>query len=156
MIKVSNVFHKVGDKLILRDVSVDIPRNGITALIGPNGAGKSTVLSLIARLEPLQSGRIDVDDLEVAERKQAAVLNNRKVSLPGARCHHRGGGPVPGLGELHVGFPPLRQRGALIVRSAVDEVEERVPWLYQRHPHVEGREHRGVFNADDPGAHNDQ
>lgn len=65
MIKVSNVFHKVGDKLILRDVSVDIPRNGITALIGPNGAGKSTVLSLIARLEPLQSGRIDVDDLEV-------------------------------------------------------------------------------------------
>jgi len=65
MIKIENLSHAYGAARILKDVSLDIPKGGVTALIGPNGAGKSTLLSLIARLEPMKSGRITVDDLEV-------------------------------------------------------------------------------------------
>lgn len=50
---------------VLRDIDVTLRAGGVTALIGPNGAGKSTLLSLVARLIPLQRGRIMVDDLQI-------------------------------------------------------------------------------------------
>lgn len=65
MIKITDVSHRIAGKSILKDVSVEIPRHGITALIGPNGAGKSSLLSLIARLVPLQAGAVHVDDLQL-------------------------------------------------------------------------------------------
>ncbi|GKY89132.1 iron ABC transporter ATP-binding protein [Sinisalibacter aestuarii] len=65
MIRIENVSFAHGAAPVLHDISLDIPRGGITALVGANGAGKSTLLSLIARLAPLQGGRIVVDDLEV-------------------------------------------------------------------------------------------
>ena len=49
----------------VENVSPALPKGGLTALIGPNGAGKSTLLSLIARLLPLQAGRIAVNGLPV-------------------------------------------------------------------------------------------
>ncbi|WP_375688614.1 ABC transporter ATP-binding protein [Pseudooceanicola sp. LIPI14-2-Ac024] len=67
MILVENVSHRIGASDILHDVSLSLPRGGLTALIGPNGAGKSTLMSLIARLQPLRQGRITVDGLEVGQ-----------------------------------------------------------------------------------------
>lgn len=40
----------------VRDVSLDIPKNRITALIGPSGCGKSTVLRCFNRLNDLING----------------------------------------------------------------------------------------------------
>ncbi|MBW6422570.1 ATP-binding cassette domain-containing protein [Rhizobium sp. XQZ8] len=65
MIRIENVSLKHGAASILYDISLDIPKGGITALIGPNGAGKSSLLSLIARLQPLQSGKISIDGFPV-------------------------------------------------------------------------------------------
>ena len=65
MIRVENVSLKHGSAPILHDISLEIPKGGITALIGPNGAGKSSLLSLIARLQPLQTGRISIDGFPV-------------------------------------------------------------------------------------------
>jgi len=42
----------------LFDVSVSIPRGGITAIVGPNGAGKSTLLKTIFGLTRVYSGRV--------------------------------------------------------------------------------------------------
>ncbi|WP_109466120.1 iron ABC transporter ATP-binding protein [Albibacillus kandeliae] len=77
MITIRGVSYEIQGQPILRDIDLDLPRGGVTALIGPNGAGKSTLLSLIARLKKLQSGRIGVDDLEVgkcSDRDLAKVL----------------------------------------------------------------------------------
>ncbi len=65
MIKIEGVSLTLQGTAILRDVSVTLPKGGLTALVGPNGAGKSSLLSLIARLQPFQSGRIAVDGLPV-------------------------------------------------------------------------------------------
>lgn len=65
MISIRNVNHKIGKSNILHDINVDIPATGITAIIGPNGAGKSTLLGLIARLTPLQSGHIKIDNANI-------------------------------------------------------------------------------------------
>ncbi|SCY56548.1 ABC transporter ATP-binding protein [Microvirga guangxiensis] len=65
MIEISNVRKNYGDTIVVRDVSLQIPRKGITSIIGPNGAGKSTLLSMISRLLPLSAGTVTVDGLDV-------------------------------------------------------------------------------------------
>jgi sulfate/thiosulfate transport system ATP-binding protein len=60
MIRASNVSKNFGDFVALRDVSVDIPGGGLTALLGPSGGGKSTLLRIIAGLEQPDSGTIEI------------------------------------------------------------------------------------------------
>lgn len=67
MIEVSNVCKSYGDTIVVRDVSLQIPRQGITSIIGPNGAGKSTLLSMISRLVPMSTGTVTVDGLDVSQ-----------------------------------------------------------------------------------------
>ena len=65
MIAISDLRHTIGSAPVLADISLTLPKGRVIALIGPNGAGKSTLLSLIARLIPIQTGRITVDELTV-------------------------------------------------------------------------------------------
>ncbi|TNC66607.1 ABC transporter ATP-binding protein [Rubellimicrobium roseum] len=66
MIEIDGVSHAIGGQPILSDVTLRLPKGGVTALIGPNGAGKSTLLSLMARLQRLERGAIRFDGLDVA------------------------------------------------------------------------------------------
>lgn len=65
MIEIHDVSLRLQGKPILHDIDLVLPKGGITALVGPNGAGKSSLLSLIARLQPLQRGTITVDGFAV-------------------------------------------------------------------------------------------
>lgn len=87
MIRIDHVSLHYGKTRILNDISVALPKGGITALIGPNGAGKSSLLGLIARLQPLQGGSISVDDRSIAStptrelaRKLAILRQDNQVA----------------------------------------------------------------------------
>ena len=54
-----------GSAVIVKDVSVRLYEGDCVALIGHSGCGKSTVLSMIAGLTPVTSGRIVIDGHEV-------------------------------------------------------------------------------------------
>ena len=45
-----------GNTQALKNVSIDIPEHGITALIGPSGCGKSTFLKTLNRMNDLVNG----------------------------------------------------------------------------------------------------
>lgn len=81
MISIRGVTHRYGDKTILADVELDIAAGGVTALVGANGAGKSTLLNLVARLMPVQQGRITVDGLDVGT-VPGRVLARKLAILP--------------------------------------------------------------------------
>ena len=66
MIIVEGLSHQIGSVPILHNIQTRLPEARLTALIGPNGAGKSTLMRLIGRLEPLQSGRIIIDNHDLA------------------------------------------------------------------------------------------
>ncbi|MFC7705876.1 ABC transporter ATP-binding protein [Plastorhodobacter daqingensis] len=85
MIEISGVSHSIGAARILHDVSLQLPAGGITALVGPNGAGKSTLLHLIARLDPVQAGRITVDGLDV--NRTPTGLLARKLAILAQQTH---------------------------------------------------------------------
>lgn len=54
-----NALHKAYSSTIaLRDVTIQIPREGIFGLLGPNGAGKSTLIRIINQIIAQDSGEI--------------------------------------------------------------------------------------------------
>ena len=60
VLKVDKADIYYGNYRAVRDVSIDIPKNKVTAFIGPSGCGKSTILRCFNRLNDLIHGfRID-------------------------------------------------------------------------------------------------
>ncbi len=60
---VADRLHKAfGDRVLIDDLSFELPRNGIVGVIGPNGVGKTTLFKAIVGLEPLTSGTLDIGE----------------------------------------------------------------------------------------------
>jgi energy-dependent translational throttle protein EttA len=51
-----------GDKLLIEDLSFDLPPGGIVGIIGPNGAGKTTLFKMITGQEQPDAGTLTVGD----------------------------------------------------------------------------------------------
>ena len=49
-------------RVLIKDLSFTLPRNGIVGVIGPNGVGKSTLFKTIVGLEEADSGSVEVGD----------------------------------------------------------------------------------------------
>lgn len=67
MIKVSNIVKKYFDKVILEDISLEIPKQKMISFIGSNGAGKSTLISIISRTLAKNSGEVFIDNKELKD-----------------------------------------------------------------------------------------
>ena len=57
----------------VRGVTLHAADGRITAVLGPNGAGKTTTLRMVAALLQPDSGRIEVDGIDVAARPREAL-----------------------------------------------------------------------------------
>ncbi len=56
-----------GDRLILKDVSLEIPSRTFTSIIGPSGSGKTTLVDLITGLFQPVNGRVLIDGTPLPE-----------------------------------------------------------------------------------------
>ncbi|MGG4503223.1 ABC transporter ATP-binding protein [Paenibacillus polymyxa] len=79
MVEVKNVTKRYGNKNVVEQVSVTVPKGTITSFIGPNGAGKSTLLSMISRLTDSDEGEILIDGQAVNLTKSEELA--RKISI---------------------------------------------------------------------------
>jgi len=70
---VSGVSHSFGEKRVLDNVSVTVPRGTFAVLLGLNGAGKSTLFALITRLYDNVSGQIRILGHDVRRTPGAAL-----------------------------------------------------------------------------------
>jgi ABC-type Mn2+/Zn2+ transport system ATPase subunit len=62
-----------GDKVVLRDLTFNIPHGSRVAVVGPNGAGKSTLFKALVGLLPLASGRILVHGQPLGNHKDCVA-----------------------------------------------------------------------------------
>lgn len=58
------------NRLVLDDISLDLPAGTLVALVGPNGAGKSTLLKAILELIPRIAGTVQVFGLNYGHNRQ--------------------------------------------------------------------------------------
>ncbi len=83
-VRVTGLIKRFGSRrevLAVDSVSFQAPERGITSLLGPSGSGKSTVLRLVAGLESLDGGAVeihghDVTATPVRERQVGFVFQN--------------------------------------------------------------------------------
>jgi ATP-binding cassette ChvD family protein len=72
----TNLSKGFGERLLIEDLSFDLPRAGIVGVIGANGAGKTTLFKMITGAEQPDSGK-----LEVGETVQLAYVDQSRDAL---------------------------------------------------------------------------
>ena len=60
VVEVKNLSKGFGDRLLIDNLSLSLPRGGIVGIIGPNGAGKTTLFRMLTGQEKPDSGEIRV------------------------------------------------------------------------------------------------
>jgi sulfate-transporting ATPase len=60
VIELKNVTKSFGDRLLIDDLSINIPPGAIVGIIGPNGAGKSTLFKMITGQEKPDKGEVNI------------------------------------------------------------------------------------------------
>ncbi len=62
VIQAEHLCKAFGDRVLIDDLSFNLPRNGIVGVIGPNGVGKTTLFKMIMGLEPVDSGTLEIGE----------------------------------------------------------------------------------------------
>lgn len=115
------------DNHALHDISIDIPKNSVTAFIGPSGCGKSTFLRCLNRMNDLIptcriEGNVNIDGQDIYKKETDVVDLRKRVGMVfqkpnpfpmsifdniayGPRIHGMGKKKMPGIVEnaLHSG-----------------------------------------------------
>ncbi len=78
LVELDHVTFGYGDRIILRDVSLSVPRGKVTALMGVSGGGKTTVLRLIGGQVKAQSGQVRFDGADVGQMSSAQLYDARR------------------------------------------------------------------------------
>lgn len=80
----SKIYGKEEAKVVaLNQVDLHIQKGEFVAIVGASGSGKSTLLHMIGGVDTPTSGKIIIDDVDIAtlKEKELAVFRRRKVGL---------------------------------------------------------------------------
>ena len=82
VIEVDDISKRMGDKVLIENLSFSIPPGAIVGVIGPNGAGKSTLFRMITGQEQPDSGEISFGDtvqLSYVDQSRDSLDANKTV-----------------------------------------------------------------------------
>ncbi|MCX7737317.1 MAG: phosphate ABC transporter ATP-binding protein PstB [Candidatus Kapabacteria bacterium] len=85
-IKIESLSVSYGNKPALKDVSLNISKNQVTALIGPSGCGKTTFLKTINRLNDFNdsikiSGKVLIDGVDIYSKNTNVTELRKKTGM---------------------------------------------------------------------------
>ena len=78
MIKIKHLRKSFGEKVVLKDVNLEVPKGSTTVILGLSGQGKSTIIKHIVGLLKPDSGEIIVDGIDVAICSKKELYETRK------------------------------------------------------------------------------
>src|SRR5437868_8018576 len=116
-----NVFY--GGKQALRDVSIKVYEDRVTAFIGPSGCGKSTFLRCLNRMNDTipsarVTGRIELDNMDITSPDMDVVQLRARVGMVFQKPN-----PFPKSINENVAYGP-RIHGLSSSRSELEEIVE--------------------------------
>jgi ATP-binding cassette ChvD family protein len=80
VVQTEGLYKGYGDRLLIEDLSFNLPRGGIVGVIGPNGAGKTTLFRMITGQEKPDGGA-----LRVGETVRLAYVDQSRDALDPAK-----------------------------------------------------------------------
>ena len=119
--------------LVLKGVSLSVPKGGITALLGGNGAGKTTTLKAISNLLASERGEVTKGSIlyrgeRVADLNPAALVTKGVIQvMEGRRCFEH-----LTVEENLLTGAYTRKDGAAAIRRDLDMVYDYFPRLRER------------------------
>ncbi|HXZ78830.1 MAG TPA: ATP-binding cassette domain-containing protein [Terriglobales bacterium] len=126
ILRAEHLTRRVGELVIVNDVSLELRRSEVLAVVGPSGSGKTSLLRLINRLDEPTSGTVFVEAKDYREipprelRRQVGMVTQRAFLFPGTVTDNVQYGPEQKGEELpaaevtmlleKVGLPGYAQR----------------------------------------------
>ncbi|MEK7303777.1 MAG: energy-dependent translational throttle protein EttA [Pseudomonadota bacterium] len=80
VVEASGLSKSFGDRLLIDNLSFNLPRGGIVGIIGPNGAGKTTLFRMIIGQE-----KPDAGEMRIGPSVQLAYVDQSRDTLDGAK-----------------------------------------------------------------------
>lgn len=118
VIRADRLSRAVNGKLIVNDISFEVPRGELLAIVGPSGSGKSSLLRLLNRLDEPTNGTVYIDGQDYRDvhprdlRRRVGTVMQRPYLFPGTVAEN-------------VRFGP-EQRGETLDHDAVEALLARV------------------------------
>lgn len=81
MITIKNLSKSFGEKKLFENYSLQINDGEFVIFTGVSGCGKTTLLNMIGSLEKADSGEIEVDGMDITQKKNQRVYLKRKVGF---------------------------------------------------------------------------
>ena len=86
-VSITGLWFSYGQRVILREISLEVAAGEMVGLVGPNGAGKTTLLRIVTGALRPQSGRVCVQGSEPAslrprERAQLVAVVQQSPAVP--------------------------------------------------------------------------
>lgn len=127
LIQIENLDAFYGDFQAIHSLSIEIPRNKVTAFIGPSGCGKSTLLRWINRMNDIvpgahAKGRLRMGDLDILSPSVDVVSLRRQIGIVFQKPN-----PFPKSIYDNVAFGPR-----LHMRLNKTDLDELVQWSLQK------------------------
>ena len=83
MIRIKDIHKSFGSLEVLKGVNLEIQKGEIVSIIGKSGAGKTTLLQIIGTLDKANSGKVEINGVDVSglNEKELAEFRNKHIGF---------------------------------------------------------------------------
>lgn len=83
MIKVQGITKSFGSLQVLKGIDLVVNQGEIVSIVGPSGAGKTTLLQIMGTLDKADSGKVEIDGVNVdgMKEKELSAFRNKHIGF---------------------------------------------------------------------------
>ena len=81
ILSIRHLSKRFGSLEVLKDISFDVRKGEVVVVLGPSGSGKSTLLHVLAGLDEVTSGSIELEGTEITSLRDDALTRLRRERI---------------------------------------------------------------------------
>jgi len=131
MLEITNLVRRIGDNVVLDNLTINQRRGEVASIVGPSGCGKSTLLRLVAGLDAPDGGEISIDGVTVSSHRHVVPTHRRSINMvfqDYALWPHMRVGNIVGYGLSSLNRPDREKKVSdLLHLMRIEALADRLP-----------------------------